>query len=106
MKQIFDWLREQIRERIKLYQTLDVTETAVDVAIKETEKFIEYINEAEAKWVASASGVKGCCEWKIDAEAQWYTSYKTSCGNSIITGKRRDNYCSKCGKPIKISEVE
>lgn len=50
MKWIFDWLREQMQERIKLYQTLDMTETAVDVAIKETERFIEYINEAEAKW--------------------------------------------------------
>ena len=46
MKQIFDWLREQMQECIKLYQTLDMTETAVDVAIKETERFIEYINEA------------------------------------------------------------
>lgn len=49
MNQIFDWLRKKMQERIRLYQTLDTTENTVDVAIKETERFIEYINEAEAK---------------------------------------------------------
>lgn len=95
MKQIFDWLREHMQERIKLYQTLDVTETAVDVAIKETERFIEYINEAEAKWEAE------CC---IRVIGKPFTS---SCGQKYDKWTYvGEPYCAKCGKPIKISEVE
>lgn len=109
MKEIFDWLREQMHDRIKWFQTMDTTDVACDVAIKETERFIEYINEAEAKWEAD------CCEWKLSrATLQRYSDcvWTTSCNN----GKeiefhtphyvvRKYNFCPYCGKPIKIVEV-
>ena len=95
MKKIFDELREQMKDRIKAYQTLDVTETAVDVAIKETERFVEYINEAEAKWEAEL------CEWKLDKEIY---SYDSSCGHYL--DNHGFKFCPYCGKPIKIVEVE
>ena len=100
MKQIFDWLREQMQERIKAYQTLDVTETAVDVAIKETERFIEYINEAEAKWE------KDCCIWTNPSKEHRFIKNPHT-GRIFSNEPSMQNvYCNTCGKPIKISEVE
>ena len=108
MKQIFDWLREQIRSR----------EITIDFRIKELLKkdnaadfeklstkqmtlleVLTLINEAEAKWEAD------CCEWEhgrnyvncfcrcygIMVEHDWAIGFK---------------FCPYCGKPIKISEVE
>lgn len=99
MKQIFDWLREQMRERIKAYRTLDTTETAVDVAIKETERFVEYINEAEAKWEAEV------CEWK---ECEWDEKQIKSIKHpqAMTLYKPVFRHCPYCGKRIKILEVE
>ena len=123
MKQIFDWLREQMRERIKLYQTLDVTETAVDVAIKETERLIEYINEAESKlgghaicYLDSPCGYQNedirvdeadCCEWKRGSENKDILFAPHEQVSAIYEScLPMYPYCSVCGKPIKISEVE
>lgn len=99
MKQIFDWLREQMRERIKAYQTLDTTETAVDVAIKETERFIEYINEAESKWEAET------CEWE---HIEHYVNCFCKCNGIMVEHDLAIGFkfCPYCGKRIKISEVE
>ena len=108
MKWIFDWLREQMQERIKLYQTLDMTETAVDVAIKETERFIEYINEAEAKWESEF------CEWKFEKNTGlvWHCENKVESCNIPYQRELKtfleefECKCPHCGKPIQISEVE
>ena len=92
MKQIFDWLREQIREA-EYNHALYGTDFAVN-----TEKAIDIIDEAEAKWE------KDCCEWK-KYESDIIFPYKTSCGHSEVfydTFK----FCPYCGKRIKISEVE
>lgn len=95
MKQIFDWLREQINEAHKLNKLRLGLGMRLDAPYN---LFNEIINEAEAKWEAD------CCEWK-KYEYDILFPYKTSCGHSEVffdTFK----YCPYCGKPIKISEVE
>jgi hypothetical protein len=65
-----------------------------------TERAIEIIDEAEAKWEAD------CCEWKYDEEEDYY---ETSCGHLqiIMGGTPTENgyrFCPYCGR--KIAEVE
>lgn len=93
MKQIFDWLREQM-QKAEYNHTYFGTDFAVN-----TERAIEIIDEAEAKWESE------CCEWK------WGIDYAhVQCrGDRILFGsssRRLFTYCPYCGKPIKISEVE
>jgi hypothetical protein len=92
MKQIFDWLREQI------------VHTAEDVSPNMDKLLVMYnverlLNEAEAKWEAD------CCEWK-----QYETKYGTRYQNCRATEAPVDTFgfkfCPYCGNPIKISEVE
>lgn len=90
MKQIFNWLREQIAEKAGISSTDEVS-TLCWVA--------DRLNEAEAKWEAD------CCEWKRLAIGN--SVWKTSCGKQrtiILNGD--ETYCPYCGKRIKISEVE
>ena len=91
IEQIFDWLREQINkhsyskyDRGNFFASFIGTKIAVDL-----------INEAEAKWEAE------CC---IRVVGKPFTS---SCGQKYDKWTYVGfPYCSKCGKPIKISEVE
>lgn len=98
MKEIFDWLREQIRQNAYTViqknnsQELGMTLTGIEQAI----------DEAEVKQE------EDCCEWKkvyddVDNE------YKPLCSDDgfiEITGYFDYTYCPYCGKRIKISEVE
>ena len=93
MKQIFDWLREQMRKHIYT----DFTETDNI----EFETAISLVYEAEAKWKAE------CCEWKREKILEFSLSdCVTSCGHAEHYSTGIDKYCRHCGKPIKISEVE
>lgn len=86
MKQIFDWLREQIKDAsFRPFNEVVVYEESVQ----------NLINEAEAKWEAD------CC---IRVVGKPFTS---SCGQKYDKWTYvGEPYCAKCGKPIKISEVE
>lgn len=95
MKQIFDWLREQIITCRDGEPTLregdECFNNGLDYALKK-------IDKAEAKWEAE------CCEWEYnDIEEKW----ETSCG---VLFKLHDsdreitNFCSCCGKKIKVVE--
>ena len=91
MKQIFDWIMEQMHEYSEEMHDWD----------NESFKVVEFdnveniINEAEAKWE------KDCC---IRVVGKPFTS---SCGQKWDKWTDvGEPYCSKCGKPIKISEVE
>ncbi len=96
MKQIFDWMREQIDKFSFFYASKDSARRKyIDCADLES-----IIDEAEAKWESE------CCEWKFNEfEEQW----ETSCGvllNPNSNDIEATFYCCHCGKPIKISEVE
>ena len=99
MKQIFDWLREQINKNIysiPLQNNHGVKFKAIDVADVEN-----LINEAEGKWESEV------CEWKYHVAPSKDIYFLTSCNhrhNGRLSGNRP--YCGFCGKPIKISEVE
>ena len=96
MKQIFDWLREQINSApiVKLLGT-------EYIGIRRVKQII---NKAEAKWEAD------CCEWKVKRFATFDDVMDFVCephfGNYYQRSKGEWNYCQVCGKPIKISEVE
>lgn len=91
MKQIFDWLREQIGNR---------TDDFNSIAMIDVNRVHDIIDEAEAKWEAE------CCEWfERDFEDSFYYSHdgkEIDYKNDVKCWK----YCPYCGKPIKISEVE
>ena len=91
MKQIFDWMREQMRLSLDEPQYLHDGEDFYNGIIHAE----EVINEAEAKWESE------CCEHKWNKEYWWYD---TSCRH--ILEPHGYNFCPYCGKPIKISEVE
>ena len=98
MKQIFDWLREQMRKEIVCNHTTPIK--AEHARIIAFENSIKLVNEAEAKWESD------CCEWKYDDEEDYY---ETSCGNLqiIMGGTPTENgyrFCLYCGR--KIVEVE
>lgn len=93
MKQIFDWLREEIEAN-------SVTVGGADIIGSHMARVL--VNQAEAKWEAEVK----VCEWKQEKYLNFALSTcTTSCG------KRYDisedfNFCPYCGKKIKISEVE
>lgn len=105
MKEIFDWLREQITNVWKLKENPydSYWNRAMYLEIKKENdkkedamrKMQEIIDEAEAKWK------EDCCEWK------WGIDYaQVQCrGDKILFGSRRlFTYCPYCGKTI--AEVE
>ena len=82
MKEIFDWMREQCFENVKIGRC----------SFAEIYKIID---EAKAKWEAE------CC---IRVVGKPFTS---SCGQKYDKWTYvGEPYCAKCGKPIKIVEVE
>ena len=92
MKQIFDWLREQI-----VYTAEDVSPNMDKLLVMYNVERL--LNEAEAKWKSD------CCEWK-----QYETKYGTRYQNCRATESPVDTFafkfCPYCGKPIKIVEVK
>ena len=106
MKQIFDWLREQIENKSN-YEPVDYD--YCDMACSGEQGFIaredalDAINEAEAKWEAE------CCEWHF-AKGGYYKTVIASPHKEFISLNTSDlksqPYCGHCGKPIKIAEVE
>lgn len=111
MKEIFDWLREQMRTRkgdaeTRMHRLIDedrgdrcvYSETDIEEFSANTwEDALSMLDEAEAKWEAD------CCEWTPNRYRK--NICYTSCGYAI---QYADFYqhCPKCGKRIKISEVE
>ena len=104
MKQIFDWLREQCKDRsescYKSYLKLKSDEDyGCSFAYAHA---VDLINEAEAKWK------NDCCEWKfVRSDYLW----ESSCGHLYHydghdLAERGYTFCPLCGKRIKISEVE
>lgn len=93
MKQIFNWLREQMRKHIYT----DFTETdSIEFLTA-----ISLIDEAEAKWETDF------CQYKPRKAYKVGYCYTTMCGKERThTLGRESKYCEYCGKPIKISEVE
>ena len=93
MKQIFDWLREQI------------VHTAEDVSPNMDKLLVMYnveklLNEAEAKWEAE------CCIWTKPSKEHGFIKNPHT-GRIFSNEPSMQNfYCNTCGKPIKISEVE
>lgn len=95
MKQIFDWLREQINEAHKLNKLRLGLGMKLDAPYN---LFNEIINEAEVKWKAD------CCVWKYRSPASYAEAHKRWELISDVMDWWR--FCPYCGKPIKISEVE
>ncbi len=109
MKQIFDWLREQIvynkKEAEDKYERWSGRASAIGAhsggkvcALDET---LELLNEAEEKWEAEV------CEWK---RPKGYDNCMAEHNCEVFFIEhymvKQFNYCPFCGKPIKISEVE
>ena len=97
MKQIFDWLREQIYKdfrTIPLQNNRGVKFKVIDV--KDVENIID---EAEAKWE------QDCCEWVCFKDNDKCLC-KCDENNWFIDKSLKFKYCPYCGKRIKISEVE
>ena len=104
MKQIFDWLREQIENRCN-YEPVDYDYCDMSCSGEQgfiaREDALDAINEAEAKWE------KDCCEWKKNIYFFGGHDYSSGCGTRIpLNSLEYHKYCPFCGKPIKISEVE
>ena len=99
MKQIFDWLRAQIK--YKSYTAWN-GDTKAEIRLMLTEKAEEIINEAEAKWEAD------CCEWKPTLLHN--QAMLSNCFVKFDNLKKQDvecfKFCPYCGKPIKIVEVK
>jgi hypothetical protein len=92
MKQIFDWLREQIEEK-----SVEVN----NVAVVSLHNAIVSVNRAQLKWEAD------CCEWKRGSKNKDILfSPHEQVSTMYETYLPMYPYCSVCGKPIKISEVE
>ena len=108
MKQIFDWLREQMQEepkRLRKMKNQCISLTDSEVCAIEEKAYGFYrqrVDEAEAKWESE------CCEWKgfdnslIEGKVMW--TYETAC-KKYIPEKRTSNqfkFCPYCGKKIKV----
>lgn len=106
MKQIFDNLREQMHDRIKWFQTMDTTDVACDVAIKETERFIEYINESETKWEKESQ--KHDIEVRNKAIAEFEEQMKFEYRESVGTTKRERHFAEAVIEQVahSLTEVE
>lgn len=106
MKQIFDWLREQMRKEIVCTHATPIK--AEHARITAYENTIKLVDEAEAKWESE------CCEWKFEKNTGlvWHCeneieSYNISYQRELKTFLEEfECKCRHCGKPIKISEVE
>lgn len=101
MKHIFDWLREQCKDRsescYKSYLKLKSDEDyGCSFAYSHA---VDLIKEAEAKWKSD------CCTWK---KSEVYGYIKNPHTGRIFSNEpsMQNVYCNTCGKPIKISEVE
>ena len=98
MKQIFDWLREQMRNKSHKAWDGDNKKEIMLLFLPDVE---EFINEAEAKWESE------CCEWKRGSENKDILFAPHEQVSAIYEScLPMYPYCSVCGKPIKISEVE
>lgn len=104
MKQIFDWLREQMQIKSDIIhhnweETNDEKQFKCHTAYDDT---IRMVDEAEAKWEAD------CCTYTIKNKPTEYPphGFMTSCGSFTKKIKVGHLYCSYCGKKIKIVEVE
>lgn len=99
MKQIFDWLREQINKNIysiPLQNNHGVKFKSIDIADAEN-----IINEAEAKWEAE------CCEWtRCEISKHIIVSPHNPVFSQFDVNLKLTPYCPACGKKIKITEVE
>jgi hypothetical protein len=92
MKQIFDWLREQIEAKAFRQGFSN------DVLVK-VEEVGNVIDEAEAKWESEV------CEWRC-GEVMLKSPHKNSKFTCTKDGDFKYTFCPDCGKPIKISEVD
>ena len=93
MKEIFDWLREQMEEIS--YEEEDYFSNSFLVI--DSEDAIEKVNEAEAKWEAE------CCEqWDLQKDATFVPIHSIF---YLVDEAKYWKFCPHCGKPIKISEV-
>jgi hypothetical protein len=89
MKQIFDWLREQIGDK---------KENCSSITMIDVNRVHNIIDEAEAKWEAD------CCEqWYLKENATFMMIHGTS---HLVDDAKYWKFCPYCGKPIKISGVE
>lgn len=105
MKEIFDWLREQITTHLE--QCIELRENSLDKfteigyghRIDVYNRTLRYINEAEAEWEAD------CCEWK---HARSFVNCFCKCNGIMVEHDLAIGFefCPYCGKPIRISEVE
>ena len=97
MKQVLDWLREQMRKHIYT----DFTETDSI----EFETAISLVDEAEAKWESEFVRCKDCKHWE-DVDTNWCTEHVKFCNiGTYAVGE--NGYCVYGErKPIKISEVK
>ena len=97
MKQIFDWLREQMRN--KAYKAWD-GDNKREIMLITLPVVENIINEAEAKWEAE------CCEWKrvgLTENPRYVSAHDLW---ELLTDAELWQFCPYCGKSIKISEVE
>ena len=102
MKQIFEWLREQCKDRsescYKSYLKLKSDEDyGCSFAYAHA---VDLINEAEAKWEAEV------CEWKRGKTKVMILSPHNPQSAMWTEDVKMYPYCNCCGKRIKISEVE
>lgn len=101
MKQIFDWLREQMQIKSDIIhhnweETNDEKQFKCHTAYDDT---IRMVDEAEAKWEAD------CCIWE---HRKHYANCLCKCNGIMVEHDLAIGFttCPYCGKPIKISEVE
>ena len=93
MKEIFDWLREQI------YGNNDKAKNFSKDTYVVNKKYVDkIINEAEAKWK------EDCCEWKPHDKAKNVLMVHGELHYRHYVSEWK--FCPYCGKQIKISEVE
>ena len=107
MKQIFDWLREQMQSKANLYRECPSEACWIrtsrdcekcDLKSLEVREIFDLINEAEAKWESD------CCEWTF---MEGVEDCRCGCNGYHVDYMvaTKYNFCPYCGKPIKISEV-
>lgn len=103
MKKIFDWMREQIESKCN-YEPVDYDYCDMSCSGEQgfiaKEDVLDVINEAEAK------REEDCCEWVFEKELVGIPIYKTCHKTQPYYNDGDKKFCTYCGKPIKISEVE